>query len=454
MKTLGISVLTVVMMMSSMAVADDTLTDNFNAGILANRWDVFQNNASGVPWTIAAPDGQGRLAISKAEDNDPSQLAISGGVASRFSLEGNFTISVDFSLPYFPVGNNPGWNDAVLACLFGGSDYFSTFRISSGWNEQYSGCSASGFGGFGQGPDSTVDGRLVMTRSGSTVSGWIDRGSGPVLLGSQTSSRFLGSVAVELFAAQYASGNERPTNAMDIRFDNFTATADTIVPEPATSTTTPVAIFSDSTFRPQDWSVTTMVLGPGGNASISQETQGGNGGAYRAYSHTVNTPTASEESYLSVFHFRNDAIYDPSILGPISSIGYSEDTIVSGGAGDIGAGLAIMQGGRFFVGGYRIDSGQPYWANHSCSSLAAEDFKVWVPGVGFDTSAHPDFSASGSPITFGFLRANSGDAGLWGYSVSGGTDNWTVTVIPEPASLSLLALASLALLRRKKTTRI
>jgi hypothetical protein len=218
----------------SMTADADTFTDNFNDGVSSIRWQVFKTNASGVPWTVTGPDAEGRMEISKAQDNDASQVAITGGVASRFSLDGDFSVSVDFSLPYFPFGNNSGWNDAVLACLFDGGNYFSTFRISASWGEQFAGCSASGVGGFGQGPDSTIEGRLEMTRSGSTVSGWIDNGSGMMLLGSQTSSRFLGSVTVELYGAQYASGNERPTNALDIRFDNLVVTADHITPEPAT----------------------------------------------------------------------------------------------------------------------------------------------------------------------------------------------------------------------------
>ena len=66
------------------------------------------------------------------------------------------------------------------------------------------------------------------------MSALIDSGSGPVLLGSLASPELLGPMKVQILAVQMPYLGIRPTTALDVRFDNFTADAETIVPEPPT----------------------------------------------------------------------------------------------------------------------------------------------------------------------------------------------------------------------------
>jgi hypothetical protein len=47
---------------------------------------------------------------------------------------------------------------------------------------------------------------------------------------------------------------------------------------------------------------------------------------------------------------------------------------------------------------------------------------------GFDNAAHPDFSAAGGVIEFGFMRSNSTSPGANGYETAALIDNWTVLV--------------------------
>lgn len=206
------------------------LVEDFNSGIPADRWSLFQTDATGAPWTVAAPDTSGRLRVSKAADGDSGRTYVNAGVASRFALVGDFSVFVGFDLLAFPLSNNSGWNEAALSVGVGG---FQVLRWTDTKKQQLEGYSDQG--GFGWLDDTTTHGRLGITRQGSTLSAWIDRGGGPVLVGSLSSPTYTGPATVGLIVTQLAY-KARPTSALDVRFDNLTITADSIVPEPATLT--------------------------------------------------------------------------------------------------------------------------------------------------------------------------------------------------------------------------
>ncbi|MFH1314064.1 MAG: hypothetical protein ABIJ00_12675 [Candidatus Eisenbacteria bacterium] len=191
--------------------------------------------------------------------------------------------------------------------------------------------------------------------------------------------------------------------------------------------------FSDGTFSSSDWSLLVIEFGPGGSASAYQESAGGNPGSFRWYTHTVNEPTPTEGSLIHVYHIREDAVWDPSADGPIESVGFSEDrmteeitsTIMIGGT------IALRQNGVFFWSNtaYTIDHGG--WQTLSAGGLLSSDFRASV-----DSTLHPDFTTMGEPIYFGFMRANSRDAGYPGtVTTSGGTDNSSVSVTPSPVAV-------------------
>jgi hypothetical protein len=223
------------------AARADILQENFNNGIPAERWDVFTNSSAGSPWTLAAPDTAGRLQISKAADSDGSTSSIYAGIRSRFTFDGDFSVFVGFDLITFPFSDGQGWNEAVIRVgrmnspdPFG-DDAFMTLRFTE-WNHQL----AEGFTNIppytvGTIYDETMTGRLGITRSGSTLSAYLDRGSGPVSLGSVSSSLLVGSMNLQILASQAAEQTlGRPHTALDVRFDNVEITADSIVPEPTT----------------------------------------------------------------------------------------------------------------------------------------------------------------------------------------------------------------------------
>ena len=102
-----------------------------------------------------------------------------------------------------------------------------------------------------------------------------------------------------------------------------------------------------------------------------------------------------------------------------------------------GSAPAIQQDGKLFLPGSilfnQVLVNQNVWTTESLLSLAEQDFRTLI-----DLDDHPDFSANGSSIKFGFVRQNSGTGP--GYSIDAGIDNWsiTVTTVPIPAAVWLL----------------
>jgi hypothetical protein len=213
--------------------------------------------------------------------------------------------------------------------------------------------------------------------------------------------------------------------------------------------------FFDGTFADSDWQLT--VFTNGGNATATQVPSGGDPGAYRQITNTVaDAPNPNIEAQVIGFHGNLNALYNPQAMGAITSINYSEDAILLLGDGQgQGASLALLQNGNVYQGPYHITPNTA-WTNLEDLGVVASDFGEIVPALigipgksGVDPTQHPDFSANGSLIEFGFIRSNSTEVGGPGYTTIGGIDNWTVTVnsaVPEPCTLTLLGIAAASLL--------
>ncbi|RMF94797.1 MAG: PEP-CTERM sorting domain-containing protein [Candidatus Schekmanbacteria bacterium] len=192
-------------------------------------------------------------------------------------------------------------------------------------------------------------------------------------------------------------------------------------------------VFYDSTFNDSDWSLTIQTKAGGGTVTAMQVATGGNPGEFREIINSVNYGPGS-----SVFgyHIRNGADYDPSTEGAIGSIDYSEDSIMFTGFGDGEAtGPALFQNGKYYYSA-QLYSNQSVWTHQSLLSLGEQDFHTL-----YDNNDHPDFSATGSIISFGFFRANTTTFGS--YTIDAGIDNWTLKInpavpIPEPSTMILL----------------
>jgi len=204
------------------------------------------------------------------------------------------------------------------------------------------------------------------------------------------------------------------------------------------------ATFSDSVFADSDWTVFDVFQGNGGSSSGIQATGGPTGDldtTFREIIVNVNAAPAGGVSTVISVHTKAGAVYDPATQGAIASIDTAQDAIflsfTIGGVGPQdpntcptcgpGTGLFIGQGGKsYFRTLGAVDSAS--WKHLAATGLTATDFvEMTTDGIVLPES-HPDFSAAGGLLEFGFFRHNS-TPNVSAQTVSG-IDNWTVTVHP------------------------
>jgi len=205
--------------------------------------------------------------------------------------------------------------------------------------------------------------------------------------------------------------------------------------------------FSDATFNNAHWSTSSIyddtVSGPA-TFSVSQVAAGGNPGSYRRETHRLDQGT------LHVGNLANEFVYDPSVDGALSSIAYSYDLmrpVTHTYAGSYW--IVLFQNGSYFtpLGSGDVPPPGGTWAHYEHAGLEASDFTGFTVGVGA-----PDFSSTGAPIQVGYNFANTNVSGVGNFFTYGsGIDNFAVTVtpVPEPTTLLLLALVGWSLLRRR-----
>ncbi len=181
--------------------------------------------------------------------------------------------------------------------------------------------------------------------------------------------------------------------------------------------------FTDGTFDDLDWSITTSGLG---SVTGSQVGSGNPGFARRA----VNLPDVGE----SVFgwHLHDGFVYDPALDGAIEFVEFSIE-FENQNTGHL-LQLGFEQGGTLYrpTSG-TVTTGAAGWASTGTATFLESDFP-----------AGPDFSASGPPITFGFVTANSHDPAAGYIPNTVAYDNIEIFV-PEP-TLVVQLIAGAALL--------
>ncbi len=198
---------------------------------------------------------------------------------------------------------------------------------------------------------------------------------------------------------------------------------------------------SDSTFLNANWTGTQFVSGSGGSSTGVQVLAGGDPGPFRNVTDQLNAAPAGSQTIVLSTHIYDPFTYDPSISGALSSLDYSEDAACTAGCFGDGqsTGPALIQGGILYIlSSSSVVTGPGLaWLPHALSALTAADFgRVDVtPLTIFDNTQHPDFSAGGAPLQFGFFRANGTGINGGAYTLAAGIDNWQVTLVRAvPAS--------------------
>lgn len=214
---------------------------------------------------------------------------------------------------------------------------------------------------------------------------------------------------------------------------------------------------ADGFFDPVDWSYEVRYdIGLSSvGASVSQMPTGGYPNAFQQMSYSMDW--SGVQTYGSVYVIARHLgfSYDPSAFGAISSVDYAEDqtrTSAAWSPAQVAGYSVLFQSGKVFLGtGFVFGPTDFNWSERTTLGLTAADF-VELDGMNVLLGSHPDFSATGSAINFGYARSNSYS---FSSTISHGIDNWSFTVasIPEPANgaaLAGFAALALPLLRRRR----
>lgn len=166
-------------------------------------------------------------------------------------------------------------------------------------------------------------------------------------------------------------------------------------------------VFQDNDFFDSDWRVVVYSTTDDGSVSGTHETTGGNPGAYRNVSNMLFSSLEPQAVY-GLHLGRTSFIHDPNSQGEIESASFQID-FKDGGPQGYSQRLepALRQNGQIYSLLTSIDtSAGSNWITSAQLDLQAEDFG-WVNPCSLETNSnlHPDFSANGAPIAFGFATS-------------------------------------------------
>lgn len=222
--------------------------------------------------------------------------------------------------------------------------------------------------------------------------------------------------------------------------------------------TAQTAVVSDSTFLNANWTLSQFFIGNAGTVTGVQNLAIGNPASSRIVADTVGAaPSAITESIVLGASIYTPFTYNPAVSGAIVSLNYTEDAACTSGCFGSGqsTGPAVLQGGNIYIlSSSSVITGPGLtFANHALSGLTAADFglvNLTTAGGIADTTQHPNFSAGGTAMQFGFFRANGSSNGGAGYTLAAAIDNWQVSIFtaapPAAAAAPSVAVPTLGAL--------
>src|SRR5215467_8221788 len=221
----------------------------------------------------------------------------------------------------------------------------------------------------------------------------------------------------------------------------FLAASTPIVPEASAAVMSPV-VFSDGTYADADWTIVNQF----GLISAGQQPTGGNPGTYRQVALAVgqNVPFVGQ--------LNKTYVYDPSVSGAITGITYTIDLETTNAEGATYFAL-LSQNGNLYIETIHTGNASPNtWLTENIVLDLADFALVRTNTQGnaliVDPNSRPDFSVSGSPITFGY-EVTAGCAGFFTSITGIDNDPITLTVtpsaVPEPTTLLLVGTMAVGL---------
>ena len=143
----------------------------------------------------------------------------------------------------------------------------------------------------------------------------------------------------------------------------------------------------------------------------------------------------------------------------MTSLDYSYDLlliITPGGAG-VGYALGLVQRGKTFIATFGDVAGSSSWTTVSHTGLTSASFSEALNSGTYpylNSALHPDFSAGGSNIQFGYAVQNSFQFSAGPITGTSGIDNLNISgtaATPEPGTFSIAGgiAVSLAAGRRR-----
>jgi hypothetical protein len=205
------------------------------------------------------------------------------------------------------------------------------------------------------------------------------------------------------------------------------------------------AVFSDAGFADANWDSTVFLYGgsypANGSMTDSQDLVNGCSAPSREVAIHVAAAGAAGSGVFGV-SIHNGAAYNPSAQGSITSFDYDESNASI--LGHQGTGAALQQGSNLYVleQPLPVTTDSATCAATSVTAITASQMCLVLPsgsnpltyGPYLDCTQHPDFSCTGSKITFGFVRGNSAPPNGGAYDTSVTADNWRVAVCGAPCS--------------------
>lgn len=182
------------------------------------------------------------------------------------------------------------------------------------------------------------------------------------------------------------------------------------------------AIFSDGDFVPAGWTSSGFSTGsPTSAFTVAQSPDGGNPGAFLK----VTFGPLDTEASMRIAHAAQAAVYDPAQLGAIYSIDFRAECKYI--EGSVYLAPMLWQGARSYFGSLEQNCRSAAWEfDTGRGSLVASDFTILDGPICGAAESCPDFSAAGTPITFGLETRNRYiDARA---TPAVGVDNWQVSI--------------------------